>query len=221
MQPPIEIVQHELGRYQFYREHKYVSFVLNELEREIAKTDFRDLIQVKKIEKSFHEMEELMRGHAHYEDTQLHPLLQKRGSAIFQTAQEDHAHHDQLFANLQKLLDQIQATSDEQLQVHLGYQFYLRYRRFVGENLHHLHEEETQILPELQRLYTDAELREVEAETYKQMPVEDLVEMMQVLFPHFNPSDREAFLKDIQKAVPEKFQLVWDKIKPLLYILES
>ena len=200
-------------RYQFYREHKYVSALLNDLERLIAKTDFSELCEVEKIERNLHTVVELLKGHAEYEDSKLHPLLQKKGSTLFQEAQEEHEEHHGLFQAMQHLLDQMKATVDEEERIGLGYQFYLSYRKFVGDNLHHLHEEETKILPELQRLYSDAELRTVEAETYKEMTVEELVEMMQVLFPHFNRSDRYAFLSDIRDAVPEKFAEVWEGIK--------
>lgn len=219
MQFPTEIVQlakEDLGRYKFYREHKYVSFVLNDLERLVAKTDFRVPSQVEKIQQEFNATIQLLRGHAEYEDSKLHPLLQRKGSTLFQEAQEDHQHHDLIFRSLQSLLDQIKTSTNQQLQIELGYQFYLCYRRFVGENLHHLHEEETRILPELQRLYTDAELRTVEAETYKMMTVEELIDMMQILFPHFNPSDRQAFLIDIKEAAPEKFLPAWEVIKAII-----
>lgn len=213
MQTLIDLAKKGQGRYQFYREHKYVSFVLNDLERLIAKTDFCDPSQVEIIEQKFNAVVELMKCHAEYEDSKLHPLLQEKGSIIFQEAQEDHKHQDSLFQTLQYLLDQIKATPDKELQIGLGYQFYLNYRKFVGENLQHLHEEETQILPELQKLYHDTQLRTVETETYQQMTIEELVGMMKELFPHFNPSDRQAFLSDIQDAVPEKFHQAWEMIK--------
>ncbi len=195
-------------RYQFYREHKYVSFALNDLERLVAKTDFRVPSQVEKIEQEFNAIVQLLQAHAHYEDTKLHSLLQKKGSSVFQEAEKDHQHQEAAFQSLHQLLEQIKATQD----IELGYQFYLQFRKFVGDNLHHLHVEETQILPELQRLYTDDELRTVEAETYKEMTVEELIEMIQVLFPHFNPSDKEAFLIDIRDAAPDKFTRVWETI---------
>ncbi len=37
LQPPTEEIETIEDRYRFYREHKYVSFVLNDLERLIAK----------------------------------------------------------------------------------------------------------------------------------------------------------------------------------------
>jgi hypothetical protein len=76
-----------------------------------------------------------------------------------------------------------------------------------------LHEEETIILPELQRLYSDQELKAVEAKTYAIMTPDELFEMLQVLFPHMNAYDKKAFLSDIKECQPEKYEIIWPKIQ--------
>jgi hypothetical protein len=163
----------------------------------------------------------MLRGHAEYENTKLHLLLQKKGSILFQEVERDHQHQDAQFPTLYALLGQIKANPDEQVRIGLGYEFYLAFRKFVGENLLHLYVEETQILPELQKLYSDVELRSVEAETYQIMTSAELIHMLQVLFPHMNPVDREAFLTDILMAVPEKFIQVWEGIKKIIDLQEQ
>jgi len=92
----------------------------------------------------------------------------------------------------------VSESIDPEERIELGYQLYLWFRKFAGENLLPLHEEETVILPDLQRLYSDEELNQVEFESYRVMTPEDLIHMMQVLFPHMNPEDRLAFLTDIK-----------------------
>jgi len=104
------------------------------------------------------------------------------------------------------LFEQIMHLEDENLKVEMGDQLYLIYRKFVGSNLLHLHEEETQILPELQRLYTDEELRLVEDATYQAMTPKQMIHMLKVLFPHMNPIDQEAFLNEIEISQPQKFK---------------
>ena len=76
-----------------------------------------------------------------------------------------------------------------------------------------MHEEETIILPELQRLYSDKELKEIEAKTYAVMSPDDLVDMLQILFPHMNAADKQAFLSDIKECQPDKYAVIWPKIK--------
>lgn len=200
-------------RYKFYREHKYVSFMLNELERLTAKTDFRVPSQTEKVVQEFNSLAAMLEGHAEYENSALHELLKKKNSSVHAEIEDDHKHQDEQLADLRNKLNAILESADEKEQVELGYQFYLAYRKFVGDNLVHLHEEETIILPELQRLYSDEELKAVEAHTYGIMTPEQMVSMMDHLFPQMNPNDREAFLTDIKDSEPEKFVAAWNITK--------
>jgi len=199
-------------RYQFYREHKYVSSALNDLERLAAKTDFSNSLDSKKLQEEFEALKAMLEGHAQWENEQIHELLRRKHSKIQEEAEKDHLIQDEQLAHLQKLLHQIEGAALEE-QIQKGYQFYLTYRKFVSDNLAHLHEEETIILPELQRLYTDEELRKVDFGTYHKMTPEEMVEMMEVLFPHMNRSDRAAFFKDMNDSEPKKFKIAWEKIK--------
>lgn len=203
-------------RYQFYREHKYVSAALNDLERLIAKTDFRNSEGVISVNQAFQLLKQMLQGHAQYENDRLHTLLKKQHSKIHEHAEEDHAHQDEQLLKIQEIINSILNASTDNEKVSIGYTLYLTYRKFLADNLLHLHEEETMILPELQRLYTDEELKRVEAQSYNIMTPEQMVGMMQVLFPHMNPSDRLAFLSDIQEIQPEKFNAAWQGIAPTL-----
>ena len=195
-------------RVKLYREHKYVSFALSELERLVAKTDFTNDAAIDLIQSEWQNVKEMLEGHAHHEEHNFHVLLEKKGSAIHHEAHNDHEHQEEQLKHLQNLLDAVK-TSPNPLEA--GYQFYLTYRKFVGDNLLHLHEEETKILPELQRLCTDEELRAIEYSTYDLMTAEEMKEMLQVLFPHMNFSDKCAFLTDIKLAQPAKFLQLWEQ----------
>ena len=196
-----------------YREHKYVSFALSELERLIAKTDFTDSAAIAHIQNEWQSVKEMLEGHAHHEEHNFHALLEKKGSTIHHDAHDDHQQQEKTLKNLQCLLDAIQASPEP---IEAGYQFSLAYRKFVGDNLLHLHEEETKLLPELQRLCTDEELRVIEYPTYDVMTVNEMTEMLQVLFPHMNFSDKCAFLTDIRLAQPKKFPLLWERAAQFL-----
>lgn len=200
-------------RYKFYREHKYVSFCFNELERLIARTDFRNEQEVNDVAKEFEQLIELLEAHATYENESLHTLLKAKNSTVYKHIEQDHEHLDEQIISLRNLLTRISSAHAEDEKIEAGYQFYLWFRKFSGENLLHLHEEETIILPELHRLYSDEELKKVEAATYNVMTVQELVHMMEELFPHMNLNDWEAFLADIKDAVPAKFPEVWNGIK--------
>lgn len=200
-------------RYKFYREHKYVSFRFDELERLIAKTDFRQNDELNRVKEEFEQLIQLLESHAEYENNSLHVLLKRKNSAVYEHIEQDHEHLDEQIVSLRNLLNKISNAHTQEDKVEAGYQFYVWFRKFSGDNLLHLHEEEMIILPELQRLYSDEELRKVEAATYNIMTAQELVQMMEELFPQMNPSDWEAFLTDIKMAVPEKFIEAWNGIK--------
>lgn len=202
-------------RYKFYREHKYVSHRFNEFERLAAKADFRNTDELATIKTQFESLIDLLQAHAKYEDESLHVLLKNKNSPVYKTIEDDHHAMDQEVTKLRELLANIDHSKTDDEKIEAGYQFYLWYRKFSGENLIHLHEEETIILPELQRLYTDEELREVEFKTYRQMSSADMIGMLEELFPHMNPSDWAVFLTDLNAVSPEKFSDVWDAIKHL------
>jgi len=203
-------------RYQFYREHKYVSAALNDLERLIAKTDFREESGLTKVAEEFSALAQMLKSHAQYEDESLHSLLKKKNSPVYLHVEQDHIHQEEQLAEVQSLIDQVGSARTNEEKIALGYKLYLTYRKFVGDNLVHLHEEETIILPELQRLYTDKELQEVEAETYRTMTVDEMKEMLQHLFPYMNPSDKEAFLRDISELEPAKYSILKERLSDLL-----
>lgn len=203
-------------RYKFYREHKYISSRLNDLERLVAKTDFKNQDEVIEVSNSFNAMGELLKSHAHYEDTALHTLLKAKHSLVYEHSEADHDQLEQKLNTLQSMLDKITESSNEEEKIEGGYEFYLWYRKFVADTLIHFHEEEIVILPELHKLYNDEELKTVECKIYKRMTADEMTAMLKELFPHMNASDREAFLTDIKECEPKKFLEVWNSIGALL-----
>jgi hypothetical protein len=203
-------------RYRFYREHKYVTYRLYQHERNCAQSDFTVDEEVLSLKLQLESIMALMLGHASHEDHAIHPLLQAKGSKLAEPMAKEHQQHAATFQRLFASLEEILNVEDKGVRLHLGYQYYLTYRLFVCQNLQHLHEEETLLLPELQRLYTDDELREIDKRIYAQMSVEDMVEMLVTLFPHINTDDRHFFLEEISMAAPQKYSALLAGIRALL-----
>lgn len=192
-------------RYRFYREHKLISYEFFELEKFIAKLDFRISSEVEKLKMRLEMMAGLMQGHATFENNAIHALLRKKGSTVHEQIESEHQHHENQYQEFEKQLDDILISIQSQEQEQLGYEFYVNFRLFVCDNLRHFHQEETVIMPELQRLYSDEELRKVEFNTFNHMTPEQMASMISVLTPHLNPSDRDFFINEMKVSEPEKF----------------
>jgi hypothetical protein len=206
-----------ITRYRIYREHKFVTYTITEFTRFVSKVDFSLNANVYEVIERFNGVKGLMHGHAEHENSRIHVLLRKKKSTVHLETESDHANHDNVFKSLDLILAQILEITDSDLKCELGHRFYLEVQHFEAENLRHQFYEETVIMPELQKLYSDDEiLNEVDGHVYEIMTADQMVEMMQVLFPHFNKSDREAFLRDIKHSQPMKFSKVWDGITSLI-----
>src|SRR5271170_5390060 len=98
-------------RYKFYREHKYVSAAVNDVERLIAKTDFTVHADVEKIKTAFDDLVQMLKGHAHYENETLHELLRKKESAVYKQVEADHVQYDRQLADLENRLNKVLAST--------------------------------------------------------------------------------------------------------------
>lgn len=203
-------------RYRFYRVHKYVTYMLYDFERLCAQTDFSDNTAVDQLQQALDNLAQLMHSHAEHEDNAIHALLRAKNVHIQDDIELDHQNHIAQFAALTQQLEQILASEEANEKIALGYDFYVDYRLFVAENVYHIHQEETVIMPELQKWYTDEELKQLSANTYGHMTAEQMIHMMQVLFPHMDINDKQSFLQDIYDAQPEKFTVAWERVAPML-----
>lgn len=203
-------------RYRFYREHKFVSAALNDLERLIARADFCSTKDLTEVQRAFSATTQMLKQHADYENARIHQLLRSKNSGLYQALEHEHAKQEKDILALAMLLDAIEREPAGEERIEKGYVLYLAYRKFVAENLLHLHEEETVLLPELQRLYSDQELAAVSNIAYEQMMPKHMVEMVKGLFPYMNKYDRRAFLSNMQVQQPQKFAEAWPAISPLL-----
>lgn len=209
-------------RYRLYREHKFVSAQLSDLERFIAKVDFTNSKELIELKTRLHEIFSLMEGHAKHEDESIHPLLKRQGSKVIEHIEQGHKEQQLLHAKFDKMLTQIEISKDKNEQIDLGYKFYLAYRNYLAINLNHINEEENILMPEIQRLYSDEEIKmAVDFPVYAMMTANDIHEMVSVLFPTMNIDDKEAFLRDIQESQPKKFIELWERIAAEIDISEK
>ncbi|WP_019215125.1 hemerythrin domain-containing protein [Legionella tunisiensis] len=205
---------------RLYREHKYITLVMNELDHKIGKTDFRDSQQVQEIASDLNNLVNLLGFHAKHEDEKIHGLLKKHNSTAFQDVEADHQNHEAVFNALKVKLAAITEMHSDREKIEGGYHFYLSYRQFIGENLEHLHKEETLLMPELARLCSKEELESIDYPVYQAMTAEEIVGMLQTLFAVLNPDDKEYFISDIADAVPNKLIEKWAAIATLLTAAE-
>jgi len=200
-------------RYRLFREHKYIFYVFTNLLQKVAKANFCSHQELLRIKIEINELKLLLISHADYEESRIHLILQEKGSALYQKAAEDHCHQHEFFERIEEKFAVIECSLNDENEINYqGYEIYLSLRNFFSENLQHFDYEERVLMPELQKLLTDNEIRAIDARSYCEMLPEHMIHMMEVLFPHMNFDDKLVFLRDIKEFEPEKFNIAWEGI---------
>jgi hypothetical protein len=203
-------------RYRLYREHKYVYHVLDQIVILSATLDFSDSSDLAKLKAETNNLALLLKSHAEYEESRIHSLLQLTNPQLINEVNEQHYAQNHFFDDINKQI-QIVAMSNSKSERHfVGYEIYLQFRNFFSENLQHFDYEEKVLMPELHRRLTDDEIKEIDRQSYRIMLPEQMIHMIEVLFPHMNREDRLTFLNDIKDCEPEKFSIAWNGISSLI-----
>lgn len=204
------------NRYRLYREHKYLFFVFNEILQLASSLDLSTKGATTKLKDELKKLHILLQSHAEYEESRIHLILQNNNSPLFHEAEQQHQDQKHDLAMIDQKINLLEGTSKIDEIHFLSYEIYLDLRNFFCKNLQHFDYEERVIMPELQRLLTDDEIREIDRISYRQMLPEHMVDMMEVLFPHMNSDDRFVFLNEIKSCEPKKFELAWDGIGSII-----
>lgn len=204
------------NRFRVFREHKYIIHLFMDLMNNLSTMDFNDNQAVNALQRSLQSLAEMVYAHADYEEHRLLKPLVDADSALMQAIFDEHQQHDGQFEGLFAQLDAILAETETDKRFELGYRLYLDFRKIFAMMLMHLDYEERTIMPALQQLLTDEQIKSVEHDTYARMTSDQMVGMMHALIPHFNPDDRRVFILDMAKAQQEKFQSAWPKMQTAL-----
>lgn len=202
-------------RYRIYREHKFIISFINDISRKIATTDFLQNSEIKIIKKEITKLANFIIENTEHEIKAFHFLLEAKKSTIHKEIgiEKDHNSYENIFNQWHTDINKIIKTKDEEYKIFLGYNFYLNFRLFEANNLIHLHKEETILMPKLQELYSDQEIRQLEVRAYQIMKIEELLHMVKTLFPYLDANDRLVYIKDIKKEISEnKFIKLFNNI---------
>ncbi len=155
----------------------------------------------------------LCRSHLEHENQHVHPALEaRRPGTTTRVAGEHHEHLEHLAAlqaDVDRLRQQADAAAAQRLYRHLAL--------FVADNFQHMHHEETAHNQALWDLYSDDELRAIEAGIVASIPPEEMAVALRWMAPALPPATRAAFFGGMQQGMPpEAFRAVLNLIRPTL-----
>lgn len=159
----------------------------------------------------------LSASHLAHEERFLHPALDARRPGATAILEQDHRHHDAVFAELQTRIAAVrQAPRTEKAAA--GRALYLAFSRFCADDFAHMAEEEQTFLPMFHELFADEELRAIEGELIAAIPPEKVMTYLRLMLPAGTPDERFGFLDGMRRGAPaEVFEAVLEQaVKPSL-----
>lgn len=206
------------GRHDLYRAvHRGLRLGHCQVLTRLATTDFADAADGAAAIGALRGYLDLASGHLDSEESKIHPAVAARDPAALVEAEEDHADHARAFAELEELCRRLEdaALADAPA---IGEALYLRYARFLADDLHHMAEEETRLLGALHALFTDEELQGIEGSIVQALSWPRLCGYMGLIAGALCPRERAAMLNAMREGMPfEVFSsLLTEAVRPTL-----
>lgn len=181
--------------------HKAIRASLCDLLVRLGRTDFAsdaargDILSALRLQLAF------SAAHLRHEEEHVHSALLARSPETVADVRSEHGDHEVEFARLDRLIVDVEtASADERIDA--GRVLYLAFTTFVAHDLAHMAKEEQIVGPLLQRLFSDAELRGMEAAIVGSMPPEAALSAVANMLPALNPGERAAFLGFVRETAP-------------------
>jgi hypothetical protein len=142
------------------------------------------------------------RDHLETENAFVHPAMEaRRPGSTFRIADE-HVEHAAAIASLEAQADALLQAPPGQHDA-LAAALYGAFAHFVGENLVHMHEEETVHNPILWSDYSDGELRALEDAIRAHHAAPAMARALRWMLPALAPAERAAMLAGVRANAPD------------------
>ena len=150
--------------------------------------------------RSARELLEFCRSHMAHEDRFIHAAIRRRRPSVHLSSDSDHRDHEHRIAALCERLDKV-----EQMPTAFTPQLWLDLYRdlalFIGENLDHMHVEETLIFQLLCDLFSPQELANLHAELVASIPPAEMQALLAPMLAAQSASEQLAMLATSQQRM--------------------
>jgi hypothetical protein len=139
--------------------------------------------------------------HLEKENRFVHPAMEARRPGSTRGTAIEHVEHEAAIARLRRRVDAL-ARAPAAIREAAAHDLYVELSLFVGENLVHMHEEETKNNAVLWDCYADAEIAAIELEIRSQLTPPQMQYGIRWMLPAMTPAQRAGMLKEMRAAAP-------------------
>lgn len=188
-----------------------------ELVSRLGALDAEDGAAVASILGDFRRLLVLARFHLVDENEHIHTALEAVRPGSTAAFAHDHEEHERSFEEIEAILAKVDAAKGAARR-NLVKALYLRYTRFVADDFAHMLEEETELQPMLQAVFSDEELAAIEGRIIASIPPNVMLDFIRIMVPAIDPAARQEMLAGMMRGMPsEAFDMVLNlAVKPVL-----
>lgn len=183
--------------------HKGLRALMCETLAGLGRMDTEDDLAVQSILAQVRSVLDMCAAHLDHEDRFVHPAMQAKRSDSAGHAAADHVDHIQAIERLKGLVRRVELFNGMPRR-RAALTLYKEFSLFVGENLVHMHTEETQNNQVLRAWYDDAELREIERQILEAIPARQMAAWMRWMVHALNPAERMELIGVLRNTAAGK-----------------
>jgi len=181
--------------------HKAMRLQMAEALTVLGRLDATDAQEVSDVLVRVRELLAFCRHHLETENALVHPALEARRAGSTARITNEHVGHAAAIAALTQKAEAL-ARAPAASRAAVAFELYGELACFVGENLVHMHEEETEHNRVLWDNYTDAELVALENGIKARHTPEEMRYVMRWMLPAMSPLERAGLFTAMRRAAP-------------------
>lgn len=178
--------------------HKALRLFMHDTLHRLGRLDAGDATERQAVLAQVQALLEACRSHVAKENAYVHAALEARRPGTSGRVAGEHEAHLEAIAALEAGAAALRALPTAAAASRL----YRQLARFVGENLEHMHVEETLHNEALWAAYTDAELMQIEQRIVASIPPAEMAALLRWMIPAMNPAERAGMLAGMQQGMP-------------------
>jgi Hemerythrin HHE cation binding domain len=193
--------------------HKALRLFMNDTLARVGQLDHEDAVDVNATLAQLQSLLDVCRSHVAKENKFVHTAIEARCPGTTERIGDEHAEHLDAIAALEAESAALRALPSAGAALRL----YRHLARFVGENLLHMHVEESAHNSALWATYSDAELLEIHQRILASIDPAEMALTLRWMVPAMSPAERAAMLGEMQTQMPpEAMRCVLEIVRPHL-----
>ncbi len=184
----------------YYAVHKGIRLANARMLVALGQADATNDDEVRKVLDKLAAHLDLSLSHLTHENQKIHDVVEARLPGGSDHAAEDHDHHLVGFSELRRMAKEVeQAGSDRAAKLRRLYQ---RFSLFMADDLTHMHDEETELMPLIATHFSPAEIDAIEHSIVSDIPPTKMAGFLRLMLGAASRSERQGMVSGMRAVMP-------------------